>query len=217
MTYILYLDLKKAYDLVPHSRLIEKVKRMGYGPKLIRYIENMYKETTCAVRIQGRLSEAFKYERGVRQGCPMSPDLFNIYINDMLDEIEGITVPGLSEKVKGLHFADDTVVLAETREGIELASKQIAEWCDKNNMEINVNKSGLMIIQVSDRDQINELNLRYKNETIKIVSEYEYLGINVNDKLTLEDMANQRINKGRQVAGIWNRVLKNNKINIKYK
>ena len=73
----------------------------------------MYENTECTIRIQDRISKPFCYERGVRQGCPTSPDLFNVYIDDMLDKIQGIEVIGLEYKVKGLHFADDTVIFAD--------------------------------------------------------------------------------------------------------
>ena len=115
--------------MVPHKRLIKKIQAKGYGPKLVRFIKNMYESTECRVRVQDRTLDPFGYERGVRQGCPTSPDLFNIYIDDMLDNIEGIETPGLNYKVKGLHFADDTVIFAETIEEMKYNLKEIETWC----------------------------------------------------------------------------------------
>ena len=59
-------------------------------------------------------SEPFRYLRGVRQGCPTSPLLFNLYINDLMDKIDPIEVEGLRNGLRGLMFADDTVIVAES-------------------------------------------------------------------------------------------------------
>ena len=50
-TLIVFLDLKKAYDLVPHKRLLAKIEAIGYGPKLTRYIKSMYEESRCVVKV----------------------------------------------------------------------------------------------------------------------------------------------------------------------
>ena len=106
----MFLDLKKAFDLVPHKRLIRKIESKGYGPKFEKFIKNMYENTEFTVRVQNKILRSFSYERGVRQGCPTSTNLFNIYIDDMLDNVKVVEVPGLDYRVKGLHFAEDTVI-----------------------------------------------------------------------------------------------------------
>lgn len=78
-TLLCFLDLRKAYDLVPHDRLISKLKAVGLGYKMINFIKRMYENTFMRVRIGENLTEPFRYERGVRQGCPTSPLLFDIY------------------------------------------------------------------------------------------------------------------------------------------
>ena len=98
-TVLCFLDLRKAYDLVPHDRLIFKLKKFGLGNKMISFIQKMYENTFMRVKVNSKLGESFKYERGVRQGCPRSLLLFGIYINDMLDEIKPVPVEGLQHSI----------------------------------------------------------------------------------------------------------------------
>ena len=111
-TILCFLDLKKAYDLVPHNRLINKLAEKGLGPKILKFIEKMYENTEMKVRINNTLTESFKYGREVRQGCPTSPLLFDIFIDDLLNEIKPIEVKGLKDGISGLCYTDDTVILA---------------------------------------------------------------------------------------------------------
>lgn len=113
-TIVCSLDLKKAYDMVPHDQLINKLRKVGIGNKMINFIKRMYENTFMSVRINNTLTEPFRYDRGVRQGCPPSPLLINIYINDLLDDINPIEVPCLPNRLRGLMFADDTVILADS-------------------------------------------------------------------------------------------------------
>ena len=79
---------------------------------MIKYVEAMYSNTSMRVRAGTKISEPFKSEGGVRQGCPM-PLLFNIYIDDLLDNKRPVEIEGLNAGLRGLMFADDTVISAE--------------------------------------------------------------------------------------------------------
>ena len=119
------------------------------------------------VKVNSKLSESFKYERGVRQGCPTSPLLFDIYINDILDEIKWVTVEGLQNGISGLMFADDL-------KDLKIKLDSINSWMSYNAMEINPSKCGIMIIG----DNINTNNsIMYNGEIIPYVNKYVYLGI----------------------------------------
>ena len=176
----------------------------------------MYEESRCVVKVQSKTSEPFKYERGVRQGCPTSPDLFNVYINVMLNQQSWLKVPGLSEKVKGLHFADDTVVFGESKEELEQNLKKILDWCKINCMEINVSKCGFM--KFSNQQTGNDgIEILYNGEVVPRAKNYEYLGINLNDKLSYKEMAQHRITKRKRTLGVCKRTLQDDKISLKYK
>ena len=81
--YSCFVDFQKAYDSVWHKGLFYKLKENNFSGKLLDLIMDIYKKTKCAVKINGSITEYFTYNKGVRQGCPLSPILFNIYVNDI--------------------------------------------------------------------------------------------------------------------------------------
>ena len=214
-TYLCFLDLRKAYDLVPHNRLIAKLKNKGIGPKFIKVIKEMYNHTKMAVKIGDKISEPFKYERGVRQGCPTSPQLFNIYIDDLIDKLDSIPVPGLPNGLRGLLFADDTVITAESSEELTLKLELIKNWMDENSMEINPQKCGVM--KISCNNVPPSCTIKYSDETIQNVKAYTYLGVQFNDALDLAKMAKFRKQKGLEVVIGLSKTLKNQLVPLEFK
>ena len=98
--YVCFIDYKKAFDKVRHERLLEMLRNIGIDDKDYRIIKNLYYLQQAAVRIPGGLTEWTEIKRGVRQGCGMSPDLFNLYSESILrplDSIDrGISVNGVT-------------------------------------------------------------------------------------------------------------------------
>jgi len=84
------------------------------------------------------LSTNFKLEKGLRQGCPMSPSLFSILIDDLADELRdlGVTIPGLEDKWPCLKFADDVVCLCESAGDAKEALRRVEAWGTTNGMRI---------------------------------------------------------------------------------
>ena len=76
-----FLALEKAYDRVWRTGLWEALKQYGVEGRLLRAVQGMYKDSEAAVKVGEEITEWFEVQRGVRQGCPMSPWLFNIYLD----------------------------------------------------------------------------------------------------------------------------------------
>ncbi|OMJ16908.1 Transposon TX1 protein [Smittium culicis] len=111
-TWICFVDYSKAYDRVPHMALIHKLRSIGIGGKLLNVINGMYYDSKIAVRIGHGISVPSEYHCGMRQGCPVSPILFDLYNNDLFSDVLGVYVPGLPNRIPGLLFVDDAFVFA---------------------------------------------------------------------------------------------------------
>ena len=216
-TAVCFMDFKKAYDLVPHKVLLNKLESLGINGKLLKFISSLYTGNTMAVKIGNRLSKKFEYKRGVRQGCPLSPVLFNIFINDLIPRISKIKVPKISD-VGCLLFADDTVILSNNSKDLNLQLIKVEEWCNENGMEINIAKCGLMeVCPPEQSDIIPQEKVVYRGENVPITEKYVYLGVEMNNELDMIKMAQYRVQKGRSTLGSCMSTLKNSAIPISYK
>ena len=91
----------------------------------------MYTNNMCGIKIGHKQTDFISQERGVREGCCLSPALFNIYINELASILDQSTVPGLTlrnTEIKSLLYADDLILLSPTKEGLQ----QSLDLLDRN-------------------------------------------------------------------------------------
>jgi hypothetical protein len=86
--YSCFVDFKKAYDTVPRDLLWTKLERIGVHGEFMRALKALYADVPVGVQFEGGMSETFQSTLGVKQGCPLSPTLFGIYIDDFQAELE---------------------------------------------------------------------------------------------------------------------------------
>ena len=117
--YHVFIDFKKAFDRVWHEALWATMRKYNINSSIIRAIENLYIKAQSAVLFNGSTGELFRTTVGVRQGCLLSPTLFNIFqkriMCEALDDHEGCVSIG-GRLITNFRFADDIVVNAEEEE-----------------------------------------------------------------------------------------------------
>jgi hypothetical protein len=138
---IVYLDFAKAFDKVPTKRLIAKLKGMGIGGSVLKWITDWLTGRTQRVVVKGKYSSWRAVLSGVPQGSVLGPLLFSIFINDLDD---AATVRQLLKK-----FADDTKVaqvIEKPDDSVELQGTldRLCEWADRWGMAFNVQKCHVM-------------------------------------------------------------------------
>lgn len=210
-TYIAFIDFKKAYDMVPHEALFAKLRWAGFGGKFLRFLRALY--GSSKMRPRGT-STSVPVERGLRQGCPMSPSLFNFFINDIFEELEGfkprgITVPNDLDSTltcPGLLFADDVVLFGETAEELQQSLAHIERWALRWGMECGVRKCGVMMVptdQVNDPIErlIAEGPWQLHGQDIPLVKSYRYLGFEFCSDLEVNQHIAKRVEGAQKAFG----------------
>lgn len=189
-TYAVFVDFQKAFDRVHHAAMFYKLRKIGVDGPILDLIMDIYKTSKCRIRLDGHLSEAFDIERGTRQGCPLSPILFNIFINDLVDDLrhEGVGVPigegGRDElRIKSLLFADDLLGLCDSDEEVKVFLNSLSEWAQKWDLPIGSSKCGVMWLgnhkTVPKDDPRRKVVYNTPFGDIEHVESYKYLGFQV--------------------------------------
>ena len=135
--YICFIDYAKAFDSVDHHKLWKTLKEMGIPDHLTCLLRNLYAGQEATVRTGHGTTDWFQIGKGVRQGCMLSPCLFNLYAeyimrNSGLDEAQaGIKITG--RNINNLRYADDTTLMPESKELKSLLMKVKGE---KENVDL---------------------------------------------------------------------------------
>ncbi len=188
-----FIDFRKAFDKVHRISLWKKMLDLGLNGKLFQITKHMYDNAKSCVVNNGHSSEYFLCSTGVRQGENLSPLLFSIFLNDIenfftqekCEHIKlfpkmfkmGDDIDNLRNLLKLflLMYADDTVLLAESAEGLQKALDTLETYCTKWHLTVNTEKTKILIFTRKKKqiDTIFHLNGR----PLEKVDCYNYLGI----------------------------------------
>ena len=179
--YHVFVDFKKAFDRVWHAALWATMRLYNINANLTRIIEELYNKATSAVYFNGGIGDWFRTTVGVRQGCLLSPTLFNIFLErimtDALEDHEGTVGIG-GRTITNLRFADDIDGLAGKEEELVRLVERLDKTSTAYGMEINAQKTKLMTNNING---INT-NIRVGGQNLETVQSFKYLGAIVTDK-----------------------------------
>jgi len=159
----IFLDLKKAFDVVSHSILLKKLKTLGINGTALKWFASYLKNRTQQVDINGNLSDSKNLDISVLQGTILGPILFLCYINDF----------PLSNKLLSFLFADDTSCTAADSNLHHLFShvntelQKIANWFRANRMAVNISKTKYIIFHRKGKKiNLNGLQILFNENEI---------------------------------------------------
>ena len=214
--YFAFMDLEKAYDRVDRRALWQVLRMYGLGGKLLGGIQSLYEENRMCVKVGNEVSEWFESKVGLRQGCVMSPWLFNIYMDGVVREVyarvggNGVNLvedDGRHWELCQVLFADDTALVADSEDKLQKIVEEFDRVCVRRKLKINVNKSKVM--RCSRREDGRRLNVRLNGERLEEVDSFKYLGSQIGRGGGVEEDVNFRVGEARKVAGAMKRLWRN--------
>ena len=128
------MDFRKVFDSVWHDGLLYKLLQINVRGNFYKVIKNLYSNSTCSIRIGNNQTQPFQYTRGVRQGCILSPLLFNLYVNDLAFSFNNIlsdpfVLPN-GTKLNSLFYADDLIILSRSKLGLQNCLNELSSYCN---------------------------------------------------------------------------------------
>ncbi|KAH9274112.1 hypothetical protein BASA83_003414 [Batrachochytrium salamandrivorans] len=220
-THVLFIDIRKAFDTVPVGALLWKLQNMGFPRRTLAFLKALYTSSSARARAESLLSDPFPVQRGVRQGCPLSGLLFNLFINDILDGVVPITVPGLSRDtnpIRGLMYADDVAVFADSEQSLLAASTAIEQWANQWEMQFGVAKCGIISFTGHLAPQLdNQLDIRLHGQLVSRVESYKYLGVLIDSKLDHSAWLKQKRSALEHTISALYPVLANHQLTVNYR
>ena len=176
--YGCFIDFKKAFDSIPRHTLFQKLLDYGINGKFYDCLVNIYTNDIACIKTAEHITPTFIANQGVKQGCILSPTLFNIFLADFQKRVETADCNPVTLKEGSLLgcliWADDILLLSKSKTGMENMLANLKSFSDENGMTLNIKKTKIMTFNKGGR-HIRE-NFFFGKEKIETTREYKYLG-----------------------------------------
>ena len=139
--YSCFIDFSKAFDSLDHSLLWSKLANFGLSSRILSLLQDMYSKVNSCVRVNGNTLTFFSCNKGVRQGCNLSPLLFCLCISDLESSLLNNGVLGVklfNLCLPLLLFADDVLLFGNSPEDLQHFHNILSSYCATWNLTVNV-------------------------------------------------------------------------------
>ena len=215
--YSCFVDLKSAFDTVWREGLLTKMSKIGIGGIFLRMIRNIYDKVFYRIKIDNMLTDKIDSNIGVKQGCILSPSLFNIYLSDICniftDKCKPVSLNNSSFNC--LLYADDMVLLSESAAGLQNCLNQISDYFKQWKLTVNTDKTKIVIFNKSGH-KIKRYKFSYQStrNIIEIVESYQYLGLIFSSNGNFNRALSTLRDKGRKACYALNKKIPNCNVKI---
>ena len=180
--YCCFIDYQKAFDFIDRSSLWSKLIKQGITGNIFSVIRSLYSQIKVCVKHNGQLTDYFNSTSGLLQGEVMSPILFSFYVNDFEMHFLHENCPSVDIQLINLFllmYADDTVIMSETREGLQNMLDALVSYTKKWNLTVNIDKTKIMVFRNGKKLRDDEI-WTYDGKRVDTVDQFNYLGILLN-------------------------------------
>ena len=196
----IYLDFSKAFDTVPHNRLLAKMRGYQIHNQICDWVQNFLSDRIQQVCVNGTMSESAPVTSGIPQGSVLGPVLFILFINDLPDNIDN----------EIYLFADDTKIYSTVNSPLEEENLQrdlskLEEWSNRWLLQFNASKCKVLHLGKNKGSHEYSLN----NTNLEASNIEKDLGVNIDNNLSFSDHINIIVNKANRTMGVIRRSFKN--------
>lgn len=213
--HMLFIDFKQAYDTISKRDMLKILRELGIPDKLIRLINMTHEDTSCKVLVDGRISENFKVVRGLRQGDPISPLLFNLVLEGIIRR-SGLSRTGTiyRQRHQILAYADDIVLVTRSKTEMQRIFERLEQEARAIGLMINKEKTKFMKIKKGEEEQKRDWKIQVENNVYSFeeVTNFTYLGVTLTNDNEEDTEIKTRIMKGSKCVGSLYKFLKSKSI-----
>ncbi|KAH9250459.1 hypothetical protein BASA81_011745 [Batrachochytrium salamandrivorans] len=192
-THVLFIDIRKAFDTVPVGALLWKLQNMGFPRRTLAFLKALYTSSSARARAGSLLSDPFPVQR----------------------------VPGLprdTNPIRGLMYADDVAVFADSEQSLLAASTAIEQWANQWEMQFGVAKCGIISFTGHLAPRLdNPLDIRLHGQLVSRVESYKYLGVLIDSKLDHSAWLKQKRSALEHTISALHPVLANHQLTVNYR
>ena len=175
--YGCFVDFSKAFDSIPRDKMFHKLLDIGITGKFYDIIKYIYEGDQVCIKLDDMVTPAIKTIMGVRQGCVLSPLLFNIYMADFPGSLSQNVGVQLTDdlRINCILWADDIILLSESEEGLNILLNDLNTYSEINQLKVNTDKTKCMIFNKTGR--LIRKNFYLGSTRLENVRTYKYLGL----------------------------------------
>ena len=201
--YVAFIDYRRCFDNINRQALFTVLERYGIVGQFLDVIKSLYSNVLSSVKdSNGLLTDFFECPNGLKQGCILSPLLFNIFISEVSKSINTNGIHGLqlipnSDIIHHLFYADDNCMFATTPRGLQNKLNILYDLSVKLGMEVNLDKTKIIVFRKGGHLSRFE-KWHYNNTPIEVVNSYNYLGVTFSTRMSFVNMCSPLIAKAKR-------------------
>jgi len=186
--YVCFVDFKKAFDRVHRPQLWKRLQQLGITGRMLDALQHIYQHTEIKLALNGQThTHSMITSKGVKQGCPLSPLLFGLFIEQLHELLEsscghlaGIRMGAYN--LLDIFYADDVAMLATVLQSLNMMCGKLEHFCDEKHMEVNVPKSKYVVFRPPRTLDTWPRGVVYKGQELEELQCFHYMGLPVHSQ-----------------------------------